>query len=360
MISRDEPMVENPRSTIHWAEMITAGKVEDQCATIARWLKQHCRVRGLALSVQDHRLARPFLYTETIPGDVIRRLEEILPKDNQIEGPGDQVRFFDLSEDDVLLTAPLATKNHHIGTLAVLADSHSIQSLMGEDTTSCWLSPLISHLLDNSITHEYKDRKIRMLNLYQTVSSSISYVGDLHELLSTIMSIVTAELFCEEGSVILLDEHNNEFEFFTAVGETAGDIIKTRFPADKGIAGKALKERKSLIANDAQSSPDFYPAIDSLHDFKTKSILAAPLISGEQPVGVIEAINKLGNKHFDREDQQILAAIADEVALAVKNAKLFDYVVDSYCKIRQGQNSCKGCKRPLKSWTPCVRQLELQ
>jgi hypothetical protein len=47
------------------------------------------------------------------------------------------------------------------------------------------------------------------------------------------------------------------------------------------------------------------------------------------------------------------------VALAVKNAKLFDFVVDSYCKIRQGLNSCKGCKRPLKSWTPCVRQLEL-
>ncbi len=87
--------------------------------------------------------------------------------------------------------------------------------------------------------------------------------------------------------------------------------------------------------------------------------MAAPLISGEEVIGVIEAINKIGNDGFDQEDERMLLAIADEVALAVKNAKIFDYVVDSYCKIRQGLNSCKGCIRPLKSWTPCVRQLDM-
>ena len=198
-----------------------------------------------------------------------------------------------------------------------------------------------------------------MLNLYQAVSSSVCYAGDLHELLTTIMTIVTDELLCEEGSVIFFDEENNQFEFFTAVGATAMDLAKIRFPADKGIAGKALKERTSLVVNDTQNCLDFYPAIDLLHDFRTESILAVPILSGGEAVGVIEAINKLDHKDFGREDEQILAAIADEVALAVKNAKLFDYVVDSYCKIRQGQQSCKGCKRPLRSWTPCVRQMNL-
>ncbi|GEM_PF-3798883 len=83
----------------------------------------------------------------------------------------------------------------------------------------------------------------------------------------------------------------------------------------------------------------------------------APLMAGEERVGVLNAVNKLEDRPFDRDDEQILSAIADEVALAVKNARLFDFVVDSSCKIRQGQNSCKGCKRPLKSWTPCAKQL---
>ena len=63
-----------------------------------------------------------------------------------------------------------------------------------------------------------------MLNFYQTVSSSLTHVEDLHELLTTIMIIVTTELSCEEGSVLLYDEETNEFEFFIAVGETGDEL----------------------------------------------------------------------------------------------------------------------------------------
>ena len=136
-------------------------------------------------------------------------------------------------------------------------------------------------------------------------------------------------------------------------------LISERFPADRGIAGRALREGKTQVVNDVQSDPDFFRSFDEEHAFKTKSILAAPLIAGDEPVGILNAINKMETKYFDKEDDQILSAIADEVAYAVKNARPFDYVVESYCKIKQGLNSCKGCKRPLKSWTPCARQLEL-
>ena len=206
---------------------------------------------------------------------------------------------------------------------------------------------------------EVKDNRIRMLNLYQTVSSSLTYIGDLQELLTTIVNIVISELRCEESSVLLYDEETNEFEFFTVAGETGTELMKKRFPADKGIAGRALREMKTQVVNDCKSDPDFYCAIDEENEFQTKTIISAPLISGKEKVGVINAINKIETNFFDKEDDQILSAIADEVAMAVKNARLFEYVVDSYCKIRQGFNSCKGCKRPLKSWTPCVRQLEM-
>ena len=76
--------------------------------------------------------------------------------------------------------------------------------------------------------------------------------------------------------------------FFTAVGETGMHLVKERFPADKGIAGRALRERTTQVVNDVQSDPDFYGNIDKEHDFKTKSILAVPLIAGEEPVGILK------------------------------------------------------------------------
>jgi GAF domain-containing protein len=137
------------------------------------------------------------------------------------------------------------------------------------------------------------------------------------------------------------------------------ELMSTRFPADRGIAGRALKQGKTQLVNDCKNDPDFFCAIDEESGFQTKSIISAPLISGDEKVGIINAVNKLEGNLFTKEDDQVLSAIADEVALAVKHARLFEYVIESYCKIRQGLNSCKGCKRPLKSWTPCVRQIEM-
>jgi hypothetical protein len=46
--------------------------------------------------------------------------------------------------------------------------------------------------------------------------------------------------------------------------------------------------------------------------------------------------------------------MGEEIAFAIRNAEVFEYVVRSYCKRRQGETSCRGCDRPLWSWTPCV------
>jgi hypothetical protein len=367
--------IEQAKLAKSWTELMGEYEVEQQCVKIATWLKQSCGVSGIVFFLQDSRLAQQVLYRESVAEEVLQNLQGLLPHLHRTVDTEDEAAYFVLrdgklviingheaneSSGEVILATMLSSQEHPIGMVALITKSDSVQLLLDEENRSCWFSPLISSLLDNAISHEEKNRKINLLNLYQTVSSSLAYVGDLHELLNTIMSIVTSELHCEEGSVLMLDEEKNEFEFFTAVGETGQDLEKVRFPADKGIAGRALRERTTLVVNDVTSDPDFYGRIDKEHDFQTKSILATPLISGEEIVGVINAINKIGDKKFDKEDAQILSAIADEVALAVKNARLFDYVVNSYCKIRQGLHSCKGCERPLKSWTPCVRHLEEQ
>jgi hypothetical protein len=372
-----KPMQENKRKNemdLSLVQMITTRNIEEQCSKITNWLKEQYPLDGIGFFLKEPGTTRSHFFTETIPMNIVQNLQEMLVSVNQTEAAKKDALFFAQKDGGFVafnprehagslepmgLAIPLGTLGRSVGTLALVADSETIQKFTNETPEKLSFVPLISRLVDNAYSHELKDNKIRMLNLYQTVSSSLAYMGDLMELLTTIISIVTSELQCEESSVLLFDEAGNEFEFFTAVGETGMELVTLRFPADRGIAGRALRERKTQVVNDVQSDPDFYGNIDEEHDFKTKSILAAPLFAGDEPVGVINALNKIENKFFDKEDDQVLSAIADEVALAVKNARLFDYVVDSYCKIRQGINSCKGCKRPLKSWTPCAKHLDM-
>jgi hypothetical protein len=372
MMMQGVPALEDTRLIMNLAEMITEVDVEKQCAKIASCLKEHFPVQGIVLSLQEPNMRKPYLHAENVPRDIFKQIHEFFLEYGQQVGPRDEIMAFSLKEGEMLsfdlqrppkseeptvLAVPLSAGNSPLGTLALVTDLTTIQSLTGGKSPLLWLTPLISILLYNTISHQQNAEKIRFLRLYQTVSSALGYVGDLQELLTTIISIVISELPSQEGSVLLYDEETNEFEFFTAVGETGAELVKMRFPADRGIAGRALREHKSLVVNDVQSSPDFYDSIDEEYDFKTESILAAPIISGDEIIGVIEAINKIGKRGFDEDDKRVLTAIADEVALAIKNARLFDSVVDSYCKLRQGQLSCKGCKRPLKSWTPCAIQI---
>jgi hypothetical protein len=374
MMMQESPVLRDAQLIMSLAEMITEVNVEKQSAKIANWLKEHFSVYGIVLSIQEPSTRKPYLHVENVPRDISQRIHEFFLEHGQQGKPQDDIMAFSIKEGEILsvnpqrprkseeptvLAVPLNSGKNSLGTLALITDSATIPRLIGGESALLSLTPLIASILDNTIRRQQNAERIRFLRLYQTVSSALGYVGDLQELLTTIISIVTAELPSEEGSILLYDEEANQFEFYTAVGETGAGLAKVRFPADKGIAGRALRERKALIVNDPQNSPDFYGNIDEEYGFKTKSILAAPLISGEESVGVVEAINKVGDEGFDEEDKRLLSAIADEVALAIKNARLFDYVVDSYCKVRQGQGSCKGCKRPLRSWTPCVRQLEV-
>jgi hypothetical protein len=354
-------------------KLILAHNIEEQCSVITGWLKQDYNLDVIGFFLKDPRTTRAHFLAQNVPMNMARKFEALLAGVNRSDEMGHEILFFSqngealdmfVSQDPLELTKPigmaipLQARDRSIGTLALFADADVFQDLRSKPEGPSFV-PLVSSLLENAFSHELKNNKIRMLNLYQTVSSSLAYIGDLQELLTTITGIVTSELLCEESSVLLYDEGTNEFEFFTAFGETGMELVSRRFPADRGIAGRALREMKTQVVNDVQSDPDFYGAIDKEHDFQTKTIISAPLISGDEKVGVINALNKIENNFFDKEDDQVLSAIADEVALAVKNARLFEYVIDSYCKIRQGINSCKGCKRPLKSWTPCVRQLGL-
>jgi putative methionine-R-sulfoxide reductase with GAF domain len=356
------------------ATLISTHSIEEQCSFIENWLKQQFPLDGIAFFLNESGSTRTHLFTENVPMDVAQNLQEIIIRINQTKEMENEVVLLTKKDWGLIpfsqignpgpsefigISIPLEILEDIKGTLTLFSDSETIRNFAAETPSKLPFVPLISRLLKNAYSHELKENKIRMLNLYQNVSSSLAYISDLQELLTTITGIVTSELLCEESSVLLYDQETHELEFFTAFGDTGMNYISERFPADRGIAGRALRERKTQVVNDVQNDPDFFRSFDDEHAFKTKSLIAAPLIAGEELVGVLNAVNKFETKYFDKEDDQILSAIADEVAYAVKNTRLFEYVVESYCKIKQGLNSCKGCKRPLKSWTPCARQLDL-
>jgi GAF domain-containing protein len=201
-------------------------------------------------------------------------------------------------------------------------------------------------------------KQTRYLNTYLTVSSMVSQCLDPHELLEAVLNVVLETVSAEEASVLLLDEDQANFRFYSIEGPAKQCHRSAPFPADKGISGSVLQTQKSEVVNDVHSDPRFNGNIESEYGFVIQNLIAIPLTAGEEKIGVMEVINKSGEELFTNEDRFLLDSIAEEIAFAIRNARIFEYVVNSYCKQRQGETSCKGCRRPLRSWTPCAKYLE--
>jgi GAF domain-containing protein len=202
------------------------------------------------------------------------------------------------------------------------------------------------------------ERQLAHLNSYLTVSSMLGQTLGLHDLLETALYCCMELSSASEASVLLLDDDKQNFQFYHVEGPAKPVLMGAKFPADRGLAGHVLQTRQSEVINDVQKDPRFYSKIDSDSGIQTRCMIAIPLVAGDEPVGVLEVLNKATESCFTEEEHRQLLTIADEIAFGIRNARIFEYVVNSYCKQRQGQSSCKGCKRPLGSWTPCVKYRE--
>jgi hypothetical protein len=281
-MKQEQSTIDQTELMLNLAQMVLEVDVRKQCGNLARLVKNHFPAQGIGFLLKRPGFSQAYFHKEEMPADILEAFEGIIPELDLKQAVSDEFMGFSLDKgkltmfdpegdhpvsEPIVLTSQLRARDTVLGSLALVADLETDQNLTGEKAPLPWLTNIISSLLYNAISQEENVEKIRFLRLYQTVSSALGYVGELQELLTTIISIVTAELPSEEVSILLHDEETNEFEFFTAVGETGAELVKLRFPADKGIAGRALRERSTILVNDVQSSPDFYGSIDEDHDF---------------------------------------------------------------------------------------------
>lgn len=214
--------------------------------------------------------------------------------------------------------------------------------------------------IENLAAQHKIDRQLTQLNTYLTVSSMMSQSQGLHESLEIALYCCMEVVQAETASVLLLDDDRQYFRFYHVEGPSKPVLETAIFPADEGLAGAVLKNRQSELVADVQNDPRFYGQIDQESGFQTRNMIVIPLVAGEEPIGVLEVLNKCDGGTFTQEEHLILLSIAEEIAFAIRNARIFEYVASSYCKQRQGLGSCRGCERPLGSWTPCVRYREAE
>lgn len=135
---------------------------------------------------------------------------------------------------------------------------------------------------------------------------TISSDADLLPLLRDILLKALKLLSTPEGSLLMLDDETDQLVFLITTGTLGRDLEGYRIPAKEGIAGWVVRHAKPVLVSDVRTDLRFSHTVDDAFKFKTQSIAAAPLIGGHKVYGVVEALNKPGDKPFNEQDLELL------------------------------------------------------
>lgn len=162
----------------------------------------------------------------------------------------------------------------------------------------------------------------RIINALSRVGEFISSITDLNKLLELIMEESKVVADAEASSLMLYDGESNQLYFEIALGDKADAVKQIRLDLGEGIAGTCAKERRIINIQDASKDDRHFKQADQVSQFKTKSIMAVPLISKNKLIGVLEVLNKIGKDQFDEEDEKVLKIFSDQAAIAIENSQL--------------------------------------
>lgn len=156
--------------------------------------------------------------------------------------------------------------------------------------------------------------------LLTRVLEDIHFMNDEAELADTVLSGVSQALNAEAGSIFKLEPSGN-IAVLAAYGAPLETLKKVKFEIGKGVVGWVAHYAQPVKVDNPRTDKRFLGVIDTATGFKTKSILAAPILCRGRPTGIIEFMNRRDGP-FAAADLELISMVGREIGIAFENVAL--------------------------------------
>jgi len=189
----------------------------------------------------------------------------------------------------------------------------------------------------------------RELRALVELSGMINSSLDIESVLGHAMTCVQEFLEAEASSIFQLDAEKGELFFRLALGDAADRVREVRLAMGQGIAGWVAQTGRALIIADTAKEPRFNAEVDVHTGFRTRSILCVPMIYRGRLTGVLQVLNKRSGREFTQHDLEILTVLANQIATAIENARLYERLNERFtltsCELRSTREKLVHAER---------------
>ncbi len=197
-------------------------------------------------------------------------------------------------------------------------------------------------------------REQKKVALVQEVSRALSETGDLDALLTLIMAKVTELMDADRSTLYLVTEDGRWLWSKVVQGD---ERVEIRLEVGEGIAGWVADTREIVNIPDAYADQRFQPSVDLKSGYRTRSILAVPMLGALGGlVGVLQVLNK-SDGPFTQPDEELLMALSSQAAIAIENARLYHSLVSQNQELQRARRDLERRTRELNALYEVEKEL---
>ena len=174
-------------------------------------------------------------------------------------------------------------------------------------------------------TSELREERDR-LEAIADIARDISTL-EIDVLLNRILQALANLTGVRHGSVMLIDSGTGLLVDRAVLSETQHPLGTRRFQVGEGIVGWIAQYRQPALVNDVEND-DRWVELDAFGQVVGKhagALVGVPLIAGDDVVGVLMLSHPQAH-YFNQSHLRLLKAIAGEIAIAIYNAQLYEYL----------------------------------
>ncbi len=181
---------------------------------------------------------------------------------------------------------------------------------------------------------ELATRQAKQLRLSAQVAAAAAAEHDPQILLDRVVELIREQFGFYHAGIFIVDP-SGEWAILRAASSRGGKQMLARGHrlkvGQQGLVGYVVKNKVPRIALDVGEDAVHFVNPDLP---ETRSEIALPLLVREQVIGVLDVQSKK-TAAFDDEDIAILQTLADQLALAIHNARLFQQVREDMAALRK-------------------------
>jgi signal transduction histidine kinase len=219
------------------------------------------------------------------------------------------------------LLVPLVSRGGVFGAVTLAARRRAAFDEADVEMATDLARPLASALEQRRLLDESRRRAEELAALYST-SQLITARLDVASVLDRISRAVTALIGSTGCGIGLIDHDRGQLVHAAAHGFKSEEWRALSLPVGEGIIGRCAESGTAIRVDDVRADTrSARPDVDEREGIR--SMLCVPLRVGGALLGVISAFSTRAAV-FSAHHQRLLEAFADQAAIAVQNAQLFE------------------------------------